>query len=52
MTAGRTNCLVIGADAAHSSAAYAAAVADALSTGAITAATHRPDLGRDFPGMP
>ena len=51
MIAARTDCLVIGADAAHSPAAAAAAGADVLSTGAITAAPRRPDLGLDFLGL-
>ena len=51
MSPTRTDCLVIGAGAAHSPAAYAAAGADVLSTSAITAAPRRPDLGRDFLGL-
>lgn len=44
MTAPRTDCLVIGADAASG--------ADLLSTGAITAAApRRPDLGLGFLGL-
>ena len=51
MSPTRTDRLVIGAGAAHSRAAGAAAGVDVLSTSAITAPPRRPDLGLDFLGL-